>query len=366
MSSPTPGTPTAEGRRRWRPDEALPPGYLLRDELSARNISQAELAVRTGLSPKHINQVINGVVPLSAEVALVLERVLGVPSHIWNGMESKFRDSQVRHTARDRFRGYVEWARRFPISELIKYGKIAAGDDGPVLVGKLLAFFGVANPEAFGELWNERSAVFRRTTQHQVDFYATATWLRLAELAAAEITLKPFDGKAFAGLLPGLRALTKMPLAEALPELQQQAAATGVAVVRIPEIPGARACGATRWNNSTYPIVVLSGRYKTEDSVWFSFFHEAGHITRHARKMTYIRPKEGAGDDELETEANQFAADTLIPPTAAAQLGKLHTASEVTAFANQIGVDPGIVAGRLSNDKMLTWAQTRKLRRCFN
>jgi len=39
---------------------------------------------------------------------------------------------------------------------------------------------------------------------------------------------------------------------------------------------------------------------------------------------------------------------------------------EITAFANQIGVDPGIVAGRLSNDKVLTWAQTRKLRRSFN
>jgi HTH-type transcriptional regulator / antitoxin HigA len=366
MSPPTPGSPTAEGRRRWSPDEALPPGYLLRDELNARSISQAELAMRTGLSPKHINQVINGIVPLSAEVALILERVLGIPSHIWNGIEAKFRDAQVRHTAQDRFRAYIEWARKFPIAELVKYNKIAARDDGPVLVGKLLAFFGVANPEAFAELWNERSAAFRRTTQHKVDFYATATWLRLAELAAAEITLKPFDGKAFASLLPGLRALTKLPLTEALPQLQQQAAATGVAVVRVPEIPGTRACGATRWNNSTYPIVVLSGRYKTEDSVWFSFFHEAGHITRHAKKMTYIRPEEGQGDDELETEANQFAADALIPPSAAAELGRLRTVPEITAFANQIGVDPGIVAGRLSNDKVLTWAQTRKLRRSFN
>ena len=366
MSPRATSTPSPEERRRWSPDEALPPGYLLRDELNARSISQAELAMRTGLSPKHINQVINGVVPLSAEVALVLERVLGVPSHIWNGMEAEFRDAQVRHITQDRFRRYIEWARKFPISELVTYNKIAAGDDGPVLVGRLLAFFGVADPEAFAELWNERSAAFRRTTQHKVDFYATATWLRLAELAAAEITLEPFDGKAFANLLPGLRALTKLPLTKALPELQQQAAATGVAVVRIPEIPGTRACGATRWNKSTYPIVVLSGRYKTEDSLWFSFFHEAGHIIRHAKKMTYIRPEDGAGDDELETEANEFAADTLIPPSATDQLGRLHTASEITAFANQIGVDPGIVAGRLSNDKVLTWAQTRKLRRSFN
>src|SRR5580658_6695144 len=102
MTAHTAGIATAGRRRRWSPDEALPPGYLLRDELNARSISQAELAMRTGLSPKHINQVINGIVPLSAEVALILERVLGVPSHIWNGMEAAFRDAQVRHTAQDR------------------------------------------------------------------------------------------------------------------------------------------------------------------------------------------------------------------------------------------------------------------------
>lgn len=363
MTPQTASISTAGGRRRWRPDEALPPGYLLRDELDARSITQAELALRTGLSPKHVNQVINGVVPLSAEVALVLERVLGVPSHIWNGMEASFRDAQVRHTAEDRFRGFTDWARKFPLAELVKHNRLATGDEGPVLVGKLLAFFGVADPEAFAGLWNERSAAFRRTAQHKVDFYTTATWLRLAELAAAEIALNPFDGRAFANLLPGLRGLTRLPFSEALPELQEQAAATGVAVVRIPEIPGTRACGATRWTNSAYPIIVLSGRYKTEDSVWFSFFHEAGHIICHAKKMTYIRPEDGAGDDEIETEANQFAADTLIPPGAAVRLGKLRTAPEITAFANQIGVDPGIVAGRLSKDEVLPWSRTRKLRR---
>jgi HTH-type transcriptional regulator/antitoxin HigA len=363
MTPRTVSISAASGRRRWRPDEALPPGYLLRDELDARRITQAELALRTGLSPKHVNQIINGVVPLSAEVALILERVLGVPSHIWNRMEVSFRDVQVRQIAEDRFRSFIDWARKFPVAELIKHDRLAVGDTGPVLVAKLLAFFGVADPEAFAGLWNERSAVFRRTPQHKVDFYATATWLRLAELEAADIGLNPFDCKAFANLLPSLRALTRLPFGEALPELQERAAATGVAVVRIPEIPGTRACGATRWINSAYPIIVLSGRYKTEDSVWFSFFHEAGHIIRHPKKMTYIRPEHGTDDDELETEANRFAADALIPLHAAAQLAKLRTTPEITAFAGEIGVDPGIVAGRLSKDDVLPWSMTRKIRR---
>jgi len=60
--------------------------------------------------------------------------------------------------------------------------------------------------------------------------------------------------------------------------------------------------------------------------------------------MTYIKPDDDAGDDELETEADQFAADTLVPPSAAAQLGSLRTSTDIIAFADQIGVDSGIVA----------------------
>jgi HTH-type transcriptional regulator / antitoxin HigA len=134
-----------------------------------------------------------------------------------------------------------------------------------------------------------------------------------------------------------------------------------VAVVRIREIAGTRACGATRWINATYPIIVLSGRYNVEDSLWFSFFHEAGHVILHPKKATYIRPDTKDGDqDELEDQADQFSRSTLIPEELTDQLPRLATPESVRAFARQIGVDPGIVAGRLMNDGFMSWSHKHR------
>jgi addiction module HigA family antidote len=60
------------------PDYASAPGSTLLETIVERGISQAELAERTGRSKKHINEIIKGKQPITAETALQLERVLGV------------------------------------------------------------------------------------------------------------------------------------------------------------------------------------------------------------------------------------------------------------------------------------------------
>lgn len=52
------------------PDYAVPPGETLEEVLEELEMSQAELATRTGLSPKHVNQVIRGHVALASWVRL--------------------------------------------------------------------------------------------------------------------------------------------------------------------------------------------------------------------------------------------------------------------------------------------------------
>lgn len=352
-----PPVPTGTPAPAWRPDYAVPPGQILREVLAARGISQAELALRTGLSPKHVNQVIKGLVPLSAEMALLLERVLDTPSYVWNGLEAEYRGAAVRVEARKRLSTHTTWVKQFPTTDLITHGVLRKSDDGPTRVEKILSFFGVADPETYGRLWDEPIAVFRRSQKFHIDPYATATWLRLAEIAATHLPVASYDCKAFQRLLPTLRALTIPPLHESFPELQRRCGDAGVAVVRIPQIAGTRACGATRWINATYPIIVLSGRYKMEDSLWFSFFHEAGHVLLHPKRATYIAP-DGKGDDKdgLEKQADDFAQNVLIPAELSDELIELTTPQAIKQFASRIGIDTGIVAGRLMTEKILEWS----------
>src|SRR5690606_28531390 len=69
---------------KYEPDFAVAPGETLKEVLEDLGMSQAELATRTGLSPKHVNQVIQGHVGLTPDMAARLEPVVGVPARIWN------------------------------------------------------------------------------------------------------------------------------------------------------------------------------------------------------------------------------------------------------------------------------------------
>ena len=63
---------------RYDPDYGVLPGETLRETLDALEMTQVQLATRTGLSLKHINQIIQGVAPLTPDTALLLEKATGV------------------------------------------------------------------------------------------------------------------------------------------------------------------------------------------------------------------------------------------------------------------------------------------------
>ena len=78
---------------------------------------------------------------------------------------------------------------------------------------------------------------------------------------------------------------------------------------------------------------MLSLRYKTNDQLWFSLFHEAGHILRHGKKKIFLEFNHGGAQAE-EAEADRFAANLLIPPRHHQELFSLGSNKQkVVAFA---------------------------------
>src|SRR5579872_2634531 len=190
---------------------------------------------------------------------------------------------------------------------------------------------------------------------------AVAAWLRQGELEAREIECQPYDERKFRALLPRLRALTliKDP-AVFVPELQRLCAECGVAVVFVPEIPGkqgTRLCGAARWLTPEKALIQLSLRYKDDGNLWFTLFHEAAHILLHSKKAFFVDDNVGEGADEQEAEADNFARNLLIPPSALLRFvaSDVFTDAALRHFADEIGIAPGIVVGRLQHDKVIGW-----------
>lgn len=72
------------------PFEPTHPGELLRDELEARNMSQASLAARIGVSPSLLNEIIKGKRGISTEMALLIEAALDLPADLLLNLQNDY------------------------------------------------------------------------------------------------------------------------------------------------------------------------------------------------------------------------------------------------------------------------------------
>ena len=353
-----------ETRYPYEPDVIYPPGETLTEWLDEHGMTQAGLATRTGLSTKHVNQIVKGAAPITTETALGLERVTGVSSDFWNRLEISYRSHLTRLAERERLAEDAGWLDELPITALVKRGWIGRRSAGAERVKEVCSFFGVASYAAWLELWHKPTA-YRASRAFVKDPGAVAAWLRIGEIEAVKIDCKPFDKLALRNMIPELRDLTNEPDAATwVSGVQDRCASVGVAFVVEPEIPGARLNGATRWLSPSKALVQISTRHKRHDVSWFTFFHEIGHLLLHSKKDTFINDGDSAAS--VEQEADAYASQVLIPREHEAELGSLHSEGDVKRFAKSIGVSPGIVVGRLQHIEWWTRSEGNDLRWRFD
>jgi HTH-type transcriptional regulator / antitoxin HigA len=345
----------------YAPDRVSPPGETLAETLTAQGMTQAELATRLGRPKKTVNEIVKGKTAIEPDTALQLEAVLGVPAGFWMARETRYRESLARQTRRQALEGGIEWARRFPCAQMVTLGWVPATDRAG-RVDALLRFFGVASPAAWAELWRRREVAFRRSLKRHGKEAAVAAWLRQGEIMAGRCDCARFDATRFRTVLDEARVLTREEPAVFQSRLTAAFASAGVALVCLPELRGATVSGATRWLTDEKALVQVSLRYKSDDQLFFSLFHEAAHVLLHRKSMAFL---EGIGDDTPEErEADRFAANHLVPPRAYEALltGPL-TLKSIGAFADDLGIAPGIVVGRLQHEKRLPFNRGNELKR---
>lgn len=344
-------------------DYGVTPGDIIRFELKARGLTQADLATRAGLSAKHLNQVIQDVVPLSADTALRLERTLGIPATVLTQADAVNQANKQRNKVRESLTDHRAWFARFPKAALTQLKVVDARSSLAEQIEDLLTYLGVADPDAYDAVYGEGVLSFRRAQRWEVNSYATALWLRSAELKAEGLDVAPYAKASFVELLDELRELTLLPIGQAFPILQARCADVGVAVVYNPGIEGTRTSAAIRWLGPERPVIALAERGQFEDSLWFSFFHEAGHVVLHPRRKSVIELDGADDEDGAETDANSFAKKTILRGRLR-ELVKLEGREEVEAFAKELNIHPGLAASiRAYETDKDGWRLASKLRR---
>lgn len=344
----------------FEPEYAVPPGRTLQETIDALGMGQRDLATRAGLSPKHINQIIRGVAPISHETAIRLEQVTGVPARMWNNLEVNYREQLAKLEEQKRLENDLAWLKKIPTAELIKRGRIEKQTDQVLTLKAVLGFFGVANVEAWEKIWLSPAVAYRKSSVFLGQPEAMAIWLRLGELEARAVPCAPFDKSRFRAVLNELRVITVEKPEVSAPKMKAACADAGVAVVLVQEIKNVPVSGATRWLTPEKAMLQLSLRYKTNDQFWFTFFHEAGHILCGGKKDVFIDLNHAMGKGERA--ADNFAANHLIPHHRVSELNGLKSMRAIKAFAEFIGIAPGIVVGRLQHEGMIGYDQFNGLK----
>jgi addiction module HigA family antidote len=345
-------------RNYYEPDYAVHPGEYLEEVLESREIKKREFAERVGLSVKAVSQIIHGKSLYSPEVALRFERVLGISSSIWSEMAQNYqlftaREEEKRKLQSDQVK---TWVKRFPVADLKKLHILPNSRSYAELAEALLRYLGLSSIEAWERYTQRRAAAYRQSECFKISPEAVEMWLTIAEREAETITTKPYSKKLFTEYLHTIRSFTYEDSDVFLPRMVDILAEAGVALVVVPELKGCRISGATRWLSKNKAMIALSLRYKSSDQFWFTFYHEAAHILLHKKKI-FIDENGSDGRTE-EKEADDYAGAILIPKAAFKKFisRKSFHEKDIRRFAEQIGIHPGIVVGRLQHEGLLDFS----------
>jgi HTH-type transcriptional regulator / antitoxin HigA len=365
-------------RLAYEPATVAHPGETVVEYLEFNDWSQRDLARRTGLTPKTISEICNGKAPITPATSLALEKVFQRPARFWLNLQRQFDEAEARQRAAAKQTDWKDWAGKFPLKEMRRLGWIERGNVELDTVDSLLSFFGVSSPDSWNTVWKACNVSYRQTRKFHISEEAISVWARAAELLAMqkEMRVGEYNEELLKSSLDEMRRQTSKRPEDAIPQIEALCASAGVAVVWVPQLQQTGISGCARWLTERKALIALTLRYKTDDQIWFTFFHELAHILLHRKEHCFILDNaaefltDQVVDPQMrknEEEANRFAADTLIPPDKLHKFIKKNefSNSAIHSLAEELGVGPGIVVGRLQHEGLLKFHQGNALKQRF-
>lgn len=328
----------------FTPDYAVVPGETLQETIEYLNMSQAEFAKRLGITEQSLVRIIKGEQVISQDTAQKLELVTGTSCEFWMNLETQYQ--RQKQLIKDQKNAEVlkDWLKQFPVKEMVKREIIKPFTDVVLQAREMMGLLRISSIETFDGAVERMAALARGSAAYSTNPVMAFTYVAIGQKAAEEMVVNPYNMSGFKTLLHSVRAMTKDFPSNISTRLQQMFASVGIALVFVPELKGVHYNGVSKWLSPTKAMIIMNIRGKREDILWFSLFHEAAHILLHSKKQIFI--SDSNPDDELEQEADKFAANFLIPEEYNARIANVLSQQDIIDIAAELGIAPGIVVGR--------------------
>lgn len=340
------------------------PAVTLLAQLRRREVPASLVGAALDGGVGQLRALLDGSEPIDLMTAEVLGSLLGGGCEFWLRRQANY-DAQLDQAVRRLTNDEVnELLRRAPVPNRSNSKKIS---DRTNELRRRLAFYGVGSAVEWERRYGGKhgNVVFRTSGTFPSREGPTSLWLRRGEIAAAMIETSAWDRSGVLASIPAVRKLTKFrQLDRCLPALRSLLAQVGIALVIQRSGDGCRASGAARFVEPGKAMLLLSLRYRSDDHLWFTVFHELGHLVLHSG-AAFVDEDDTPGD-QREVEADKFAAEAIIPPDREDEFRSLSLQHrQVTRFAVSLGVAPGLIVGQLQHRGLLARDKLNFLKRRF-
>lgn len=349
----------------FNPDWFSKPGDSLRALMLRRDFSAQAVASHLTGGITALRGLLDGSMAIDREHAAALAEAVGGTASFWLKRQEQYEIALERAVERAVTVEADDWL-LLPVPGERPRGRMTP-EKRRDEVRRRLRFFNVGTMDAWQARYGKICAntLFRTTAAFDSDNGAVLMWLRDGELSADLVSTKPWSAGNLQDRLGTIRKLSKLKRPEAfLPKLKELCAEAGVAVVAKKAPQGCRASGASRLVAPDKAMILLSFRGRSDDTFWFTVFHEIGHLILHGAK-TFVDTDMGRnGVDEHEHEANEFASDLIVPTARKEEFQHLTPDKyEVTRFSVSVGVSPGLTVGQMQHRDMIEPHQLNYLKR---
>lgn len=331
---------------------AFHPGYYIKEIVDESGLTQEDFAKRLDTTPKNLSLLIRGEQSLSIDIAMKLSRMMGTSVNYWLNLQNAY-DTLIAE-----FKSGEELEEERKVFEYFDYKFFRENYGLPNLsrqkdeqIKALRTFLNVATLTVLAK--RDMAVSFRNATEKltEANTVKANAMVQIATNKALKIKAPKFNKKKFEEAVQYALTLTEKH-DEFYPLLRKAFWETGVIFVILPNIAGSKTNGATKKIGENIMLMVNNRRLNA-DTFWFTLFHEIGHIINGDYGISFEKET-----GEQEEAADRFAENSLIPSEQYAEFIEQaqFDIQSIKNFAKKINRDPGIVLGRLQNDKRVSFS----------
>lgn len=300
------------------PFEATHPGILIKDELDARpDLKQKDLAKELGVKASFLNEIIKGKRPVTADIAILLEKILGIPADYWMKFQSQYEIDKARIKEKniERLKNIEIWKvikDYVPVNYFRKLGYIE--DNLEKDIPAIKAIYNVQNVDDLVSVFaKNKIAFFRESEKLQVDEKNMFAWSSLALHEAKNQNVNTFKFENINQLCIKLNDIffkNSGTINNVTSALNQY----GIKLVLIQKPEKTPVDGFSFWSGDN-PAIALTLRHNRIDNFAFTLMHEIGHIDLHLRnnkEKSFLDFTKKDKTDHTESEADSYAQEKLI------------------------------------------------------